>query len=326
MSADRDALLAAVRANPDDDTPRLVLADWLDEHGEPAFAAFIRLEIERDRHEFMSPDWQVLDQRVRALGRGAFPGSVEGVLSPTRRGFHTHIQAGVLALGDGIDRLGPYAPRLVVQLGAATQQDQDAEREAAAGGPDRVGDALRRTFASPWVREWVTLQTYSLRLTADRAVAMTRPGNLTGLVSLAIDGGADDEAVRVFVDADLPQLTHLALVEISPMRDEPLLSAAALDTILESGLAPKLELLRLWGNWFGDGLRQVVRSPRLENLKMLDARYAPFDDALLDLLASPSTLPNLDRLVTDELTEHQQARLADRIAAGLVVGPDEDGD
>lgn len=30
--SDRDALLAAIRANPDDDTPRLVFADWLDEH------------------------------------------------------------------------------------------------------------------------------------------------------------------------------------------------------------------------------------------------------------------------------------------------------
>ncbi len=30
--SDRDALLAAIRANPDDDTPRLVFADWLDEN------------------------------------------------------------------------------------------------------------------------------------------------------------------------------------------------------------------------------------------------------------------------------------------------------
>lgn len=30
--SDRNALLAAIRANPDEDTPRLVFADWLDEH------------------------------------------------------------------------------------------------------------------------------------------------------------------------------------------------------------------------------------------------------------------------------------------------------
>lgn len=33
--SDRAALLAAIIANPDEDTPRLVYADWLDEHGSP---------------------------------------------------------------------------------------------------------------------------------------------------------------------------------------------------------------------------------------------------------------------------------------------------
>jgi len=37
-----DALYAAVCATPDDDTPRLVLADWLDEHDDPHRAAHIR--------------------------------------------------------------------------------------------------------------------------------------------------------------------------------------------------------------------------------------------------------------------------------------------
>ena len=42
---DREALLRAVCANPDDDTPRLVYADWLDDHGDPDRAAFIRLQV-----------------------------------------------------------------------------------------------------------------------------------------------------------------------------------------------------------------------------------------------------------------------------------------
>jgi uncharacterized protein (TIGR02996 family) len=41
---EREALLAAVCEHPDDDTPRLVFADWLDEHGEPDRAEFIRLQ------------------------------------------------------------------------------------------------------------------------------------------------------------------------------------------------------------------------------------------------------------------------------------------
>src|SRR5207248_9296934 len=42
-AGDRAALVAAVLAAPDDDTPRLVLADCLDEHGEPGRAALIRV-------------------------------------------------------------------------------------------------------------------------------------------------------------------------------------------------------------------------------------------------------------------------------------------
>ena len=41
---DRDALLAAITANPDEDTPRLIYADWLQENGEPDRAEFIRLQ------------------------------------------------------------------------------------------------------------------------------------------------------------------------------------------------------------------------------------------------------------------------------------------
>jgi uncharacterized protein (TIGR02996 family) len=43
-AADRAALLRAVAAAPDDDTPRLVYADWLEEHGDPARGEFIRLQ------------------------------------------------------------------------------------------------------------------------------------------------------------------------------------------------------------------------------------------------------------------------------------------
>ena len=38
------ALLAAIWADPHDDTPRLVYADWLDEHDQPARAEFIRAQ------------------------------------------------------------------------------------------------------------------------------------------------------------------------------------------------------------------------------------------------------------------------------------------
>ena len=38
------ALEAAIVAHADEDTPRLAYADWLDEHGDPDRAAFIRVQ------------------------------------------------------------------------------------------------------------------------------------------------------------------------------------------------------------------------------------------------------------------------------------------
>jgi uncharacterized protein (TIGR02996 family) len=43
---EREALLRAVCENPDDDTPRLVFADWLQENGDEARAEFIRVQVE----------------------------------------------------------------------------------------------------------------------------------------------------------------------------------------------------------------------------------------------------------------------------------------
>src|SRR5262245_29279508 len=43
--SERDSLLAAIYADPDDDATRLVFADWLDDHGEPDRAEYIRLQL-----------------------------------------------------------------------------------------------------------------------------------------------------------------------------------------------------------------------------------------------------------------------------------------
>jgi uncharacterized protein (TIGR02996 family) len=52
---DRDALLAAIHADPDDDTARLVYADWLQENGRADRAEFIRLQIEAASAEPFGP-------------------------------------------------------------------------------------------------------------------------------------------------------------------------------------------------------------------------------------------------------------------------------
>jgi uncharacterized protein (TIGR02996 family) len=64
---EREALLRAVCEFPDDDTPRLVFADWLQEHGEEARAEFIRLQIERSRYAEDSPEYVALRDREEVI-------------------------------------------------------------------------------------------------------------------------------------------------------------------------------------------------------------------------------------------------------------------
>lgn len=48
-----EALVAAILANSEDDTPRLVFADWLEENDNPEWAEFIRLQVWLARqHEY----------------------------------------------------------------------------------------------------------------------------------------------------------------------------------------------------------------------------------------------------------------------------------
>src|SRR5581483_4113131 len=58
-----DALLQAIIESPDDDTPRLVYADYLEEHGQTDRAEFIRVQLDLAR----LPDSPDSDERREAL-------------------------------------------------------------------------------------------------------------------------------------------------------------------------------------------------------------------------------------------------------------------
>jgi uncharacterized protein (TIGR02996 family) len=73
MHPDEQALLRSVIENPDDDVPRLVIADWYEENGQQERAEFIRLQIQLERTDLEesvrvklhSRENQLLRQRIR---------------------------------------------------------------------------------------------------------------------------------------------------------------------------------------------------------------------------------------------------------------------
>ena len=82
--SDRDALLAAIRAQPDEDTPRLAFADYLDEFGEPDRAAFVRAQVELAR----TPPWEPFAVRVRWRQSAVLTGTRFRSALPRVDGYH----------------------------------------------------------------------------------------------------------------------------------------------------------------------------------------------------------------------------------------------
>ena len=90
--SDRDDLFRRLLAAPEDDAPRLVYADWLDEHGQPERAEFVRLQCAMDRIPPKTGRWRPLYERaVRWSGewKAHWAGpALERVLNAEfRRGF-----------------------------------------------------------------------------------------------------------------------------------------------------------------------------------------------------------------------------------------------
>jgi uncharacterized protein (TIGR02996 family) len=116
--SDRDALLHAIFARPADDAPRLVYADWLDEHGEPAQAAFIRAQCALERvppetpeHDHLSLEMFGLWDRLMDELRAEVTTDMMLQSSDFRRGFvAVPVQLTVSVLRDRSARWWPRLP------------------------------------------------------------------------------------------------------------------------------------------------------------------------------------------------------------------------
>jgi uncharacterized protein (TIGR02996 family) len=127
-----DEFLQAIIANRDDDGPRLVYADWLDEQGDPR-GEFIRVQCRLDRWRRDNGDWSDQGQIVRREGdllaehgigwwykslRGTHLDLTQGQWLPGdfRRGFVARVTCSWAAWRDGHGRLRAATPLEAVRL------------------------------------------------------------------------------------------------------------------------------------------------------------------------------------------------------------------
>ncbi len=198
-----DALLAAVLAAPEDDAPRLVYADWLDENGRPERAQFIRLQVERSRLPRFDPHREVLTRLADRLfdRHGAdwvaeLP-RVDGITwAEFDRGFPRAVVARTLgyferaarrlsaaAPIDTLELRGPEARRLSRAQAQPALRVLRVRHTGLADPPDEL-------FQSPLLSTVHTLELVGLGLENDGLAALARSGRLEHLRELVLDGNS----------------------------------------------------------------------------------------------------------------------------------------
>src|SRR5262245_25975011 len=118
------AFEADIIAHPDDDAPRLVLADWLEDHGDEHTAAraeFIRLQIELSRLPEEDARRAGLERRGKELldeHEKAWLGRLADLVTDAvwQRGFPQRLKLGVRQFMENADELFRLAPVLHLQL------------------------------------------------------------------------------------------------------------------------------------------------------------------------------------------------------------------
>src|SRR5262245_22184272 len=144
-----DAFLRAVLADPDDDAPRLIYADWLEERGDPK-GEFIRVQCALAK---MAPDDDArpeLEDRERELLEEHEPtwaAPLRGLVENWRfrRGFVDHVTLPALQFLDRAAALYRLIPLQKLSLrGAAGAMEQLAGSRhlARLGGLNRTGNFL----------------------------------------------------------------------------------------------------------------------------------------------------------------------------------------
>ena len=207
MTSDGDALRRAILAQPDDDTLRLIFADWLDENGRPERAAFIRAQVSAAQAEPFSPDAL---RHAKAADRVLKPQMDEWAKTVRQRvlawrfarGFVEHVAVDVATFPRDAATLFAAEPIRSVQVA----------RFAYAGEV-----SLLPFFEAPQLERVTRLDLSDLRLSPaelDPLTACPHLANLTDL-SLCRTPVHPDWLTTLLVGPALPALAGLDLADVS---------------------------------------------------------------------------------------------------------------
>ncbi|HKB03335.1 MAG TPA: TIGR02996 domain-containing protein, partial [Gemmataceae bacterium] len=302
---DEPTLLAAVLADPGDDAPRLVYADWLDEHGQPDRAEFIRVQIELTRTPVWDPRRPGLERREADLLaehqiEWAAPLLDAGAQGwAFRRGFLDRV---VLNVADFLKYGSAVIERTTARGLSPTSADdwRSLLAHPAARHLRGVlfanmtdGDELAATLAElPELSGWRSLTLVSAGLTDSGLARLAAAPHLAGLEHLAV--GSDDltaaglRALPGATFAESLRYLGVGMIAAPPTAFAEFVAARNWHRLTELGLD---------GNDLGGGhLRRLVAGARLNALLTLSLKVVGVGEDP-EGLAAVLELPRLARLL-----------------------------
>jgi uncharacterized protein (TIGR02996 family) len=297
-----DAFLQAIIENPDDDTPRLVYADWLEEHGDPDRAEFIRVQIEMGRGVADPETGHRLRQREVCLLREhelRWTTPLHGLVQRARfvRGFPervTLLAEGFLRHAGAVFRLAPVRHLILTEAAGHLPRVADSpylERVQALEFRTFAGQDLRTLARSPHLGRLTRLILRYAGLEDEDAAALAATPSLAGLTALdlygCILGPVGIQAIATSVH--LARLTELALGDHEGIGDAGAEALASANT--------RLSRLHLSFAGISDaGARALAASPALAVLQGLDLGYNAIGAAGARALAGSPHLQALTHL------------------------------
>jgi uncharacterized protein (TIGR02996 family) len=275
------AFLRDAKDHPEDDTPRLVLADWLDEHGDEADqarAAHLRAQCRLARLKRGDPGWAELTQEVQELED---PYAIRWLGLMAKGGPRRTFVRGLVQLrAEPTWLLGPRFDAFAATESWAWVEGLEVERHY---GPTGYGSLvpLARCAALRSLGSLSLFLNSEDDLAAVRSLAATP--HLANLVSLTLDGYNTASALELLLSQQLGHLSSLRLshYDLNDAFIEGLATCPALANLQRLTLNPY--------NRIGDaGVRALLASPHLRDLTVLEGladEPGRFSDAVRQALA-----------------------------------------
>jgi uncharacterized protein (TIGR02996 family) len=352
-----EAFLKDIIEHPDDDTPRLIYADWLDEHGQPARGEFIRVQCELARLPEGDERRVVLAAREKDLlaahaAEWTAPLAGWGAETPEfRRGLVESVKMTVWDFLAHAGAMMAWTPVREIELwdsGRLLSQLADSPHLTRLTVLDLRGEGIEARdiaalAASPHLAGLKELELLSNFLGDEGVETLASSPYLAHVTDLGLaDNDIGDRGL-----AALARSRHLKRLTVLNLRKN-LVSGLGAQALAESRNAAQLAILDLASNFLGnlgalalaesahfgrltlldlssngigpEGALVLAESPTLKRrLRMLDLRGNPLGDAGARALASSPYMKNLIELKVEGCEIGQDAAAALRARFGDAV-------